>query len=68
MLSKITGWMRLAVGLRYFDGGLCVKSQKSRGPHSNQSLALNPTNTDEVIQLFRTLKSTTLLDWLHSNL
>src|SRR6185369_6417942 len=45
-----------------------AQTPRFRVPQSNPPRALNPTNTDEVIQLFRTLKSTTLPDWLRSNL
>jgi len=45
-----------------------AQTPRFRIPHSNPPVTLNPANTDEVIQLFRTLKPTELPAWLHSSL
>lgn len=45
-----------------------AQTPRFRTPPSNSPLRLNPVNTDEVIQFFRTLKPTELPAWLHSNL
>ena len=45
-----------------------AQTPRFRTPPNNSPLRLNPVNTDEVIQFFRTLKPTELPTWLNSNL
>lgn len=45
-----------------------AQTARLRIPPNNPPLTLNPTDTDEVIRLFTTLKSSELPKWLHSNL
>lgn len=45
-----------------------AQTARLRIPPNNPPLTLNPADTDEVIRLFTTLKSSELPTWLHSNL